>query len=115
VISNKMPEGAVSHPGIALTFGFVVAAMIFALGPISAAHFNPAVTLGFVAARRFPWRHVPAYLGAQAAGAVGASLLHGLFTARSWPAVRAMAPPLPPSCPAPLPASRSSSLSCLCW
>jgi MIP family channel proteins len=78
-ISDTMTNGGVSHLGIALTFGFVVAVMIYALGPISAAHFNPAVTLGFAAARRFPWRHVPAYLGAQAAGAFGASLLHRLL------------------------------------
>lgn len=76
VISNEMSAGAVTHPGIALTFGFVVAAMIFALGPISAAHFNPAVTLGFAAAGRFPWRHVPAYLAAQCGGAVLASAAH---------------------------------------
>jgi MIP family channel proteins len=78
-ISNTMTGGGVSHVGIALTFGFVVAVMIYALGPISAAHFNPAVTLGFAAARRFPWRHVPAYLLAQAGGALLASLLHRLL------------------------------------
>src|SRR3954452_6065607 len=76
VISNEMTGGSVSHLGIALTFGFVVTVMIYALGPISAAHFNPAVTLGFAVARRFPWRHVPAYLGAQVGGALLASLLH---------------------------------------
>src|SRR5947208_4016158 len=74
-----MTKGAVSHVGIALTFGFVVTVMIYALGPISAAHFNPAVTLGFTAARRFPWRHAPAYVGAQVAGACVASLLHRLL------------------------------------
>jgi len=79
VISNEMTGGSVSHLGIALTFGFVVTAMIYALGPISAAHFNPAVTLGFATARRFPWRHVPAYLGAQFAGALLASFLHQLL------------------------------------
>lgn len=61
IISNAHSHGALTHPGICLTFGLVVAAMIFALGPISAAHFNPAVTLGFAVARRFPWKHVPAY------------------------------------------------------
>src|SRR5437667_3413934 len=62
VISDAMTGGRVSHVGIALTFGFVITVMIYALGPISAAHFNPAVTLGFAAARRFPWRHAPAYI-----------------------------------------------------
>jgi MIP family channel proteins len=76
VISDTMTGGGVSHVGIALTFGFVVAVMVYSLGPISAAHFNPAVTLGFTAARRFPWRHVPAYVGAQTGGALLASFLH---------------------------------------
>jgi MIP family channel proteins len=76
VISDTMTRGGVTHVGIALTFGFTVCAMIYALGPICAAHFNPAVTLGFAVSRRFPWRHVPAYLGAQCAGALCASLLH---------------------------------------
>lgn len=79
VITNTMTGGAVTHVGVALTFGFVVSAMIYALGPICAAHFNPAVTLGFAAARRFPWRYVPAYLVAQCAGAGAASLLHRLL------------------------------------
>jgi MIP family channel proteins len=69
----------VTHVGIALTFGFVVAVMIYALGPVSAAHFNPAVTVGFAAAGRFPWRHVPAYVAAQCGAAVCASALHGLL------------------------------------
>jgi len=78
-ISNTMTDGGVTHVGVALTFGFIVSAMIYALGPICAAHFNPAVTLGFAAARRFPWRHVPAYLAAQFTGALAASLLHRLL------------------------------------
>lgn len=78
-ISNGMTHGGVTHVGVALTFGFVVSAMIYALGPICAAHFNPAVTLGFATARRFPWRHVPAYLAAQFSGALAASLLHRLL------------------------------------
>jgi MIP family channel proteins len=69
----------VTHLGIALTFGFVVAAIVYALGPISAAHFNPAVTFGFAAARRFPWRHAPAYVAAQTAGGLLASALHLLL------------------------------------
>ena len=79
IISDAHSGGGVTHVGVCLTFGLMVAAMIFALGPISAAHFNPAVTLGFALARRVPWKHVPAYIGAQVAGAVLASGLHGLL------------------------------------
>ncbi|CAN5479116.1 aquaporin Z [soil metagenome] len=58
----------------ALISGLAVAAMVFALGPISAAHFNPAVTIAFATAKRFPWRFVPAYLASQFAGAVLAAV-----------------------------------------
>lgn len=76
VITNRLVPDSVTPVGIALVFGAVVGVMIYALGPISAAHFNPAVTLGFAAARRFPWAHVPAYVTAQVLGALAASLLH---------------------------------------
>lgn len=79
IISNAHSDGAVTHVGVCLTFGLVVMAMIYALGPISAAHFNPAVTLGFALARRFPWKHVPAYVASQVAGALFASGLHALL------------------------------------
>ncbi len=79
VVSNGMSDGAVTHLGISLVFGMAVAVMIYALGPVCAAHYNPAVTLAFAATRRFPWRHVPAYLAAQGAGAILASALHGLM------------------------------------
>ena len=59
--------------------GLSVLAMIYALGHISAAHFNPAVTLGFAAAGRFPWRYVLPYWMSQIAGAVGASGLAALL------------------------------------
>jgi MIP family channel proteins len=79
VISDKVSHGAVTLLGIALAPGFMVAAMVYALGPISAAHFNPAVTLGFAVARRFPWRYVLPYLLAQVAGALLASALHAFI------------------------------------
>jgi MIP family channel proteins len=79
IISNASSQGTVSHVGISLAFGFAVLTMIYTLGPISAAHFNPAVTLGFATAGRFPWKHVPAYWLAQSLGALLASLCHKFF------------------------------------
>ena len=55
--------------------GLSVLAMIYALGPISAAHFNPAVTIGFAVAKRFPWRYVPAYCLAEFSGGMAAAML----------------------------------------
>ncbi len=66
--------GAVSHVGVALTFGLIVLAMIYAVGDVSGAHLNPAVTLGFFAARRLPGRSVGPYIVSQFAGALLASI-----------------------------------------
>ncbi len=63
------------HVGVALSFGLVIMVMIYAVGHISGAHFNPAVTLAFATARHFPLPRVPAYWGAQVAGAVAASIV----------------------------------------
>lgn len=82
-ITNGMSNGAVTLLGQAFASGLMVAIMIYALGPVSAAHFNPAVTLAFATARRFSWKHVPAYLVAQIAGALFASLLHQVMFGRA--------------------------------
>lgn len=80
IVVNDVAGGSVTHVGISLTFALVVMAMIYALGDVSGAHINPAVTLGFVCARRFPFRELPAYMAAQVAGALLASaLVRGLF------------------------------------
>ena len=68
------PHGPLGHLGVSLAFGAVVTAMVLLFGSLSGAHINPAVTLGFAAARRFGWRQVLPYTLAQLAGALGASL-----------------------------------------
>lgn len=74
IVVNDVSGGAVSHVGIALTFGLIVMAMIYTLGDISGAHLNPAVTLGFFAARRLPASAIAPYLSCQFLGAALASL-----------------------------------------
>lgn len=74
VIVNHLSEGAVTHLGISFVFGAVVAALIYALGHISGAHFNPAVTLAFWSSGFFQKDRVLPYIFAQIIGAVGASL-----------------------------------------
>src|SRR5690242_19951864 len=72
-----MPGGdPASHLAINLVFGFVIVVMVSAVGPISAAHFNPAVTFSFAIAKRFPWNKVPGYWIAQLFGALCASAAH---------------------------------------
>jgi aquaporin NIP len=64
---------AVTHIGVAITFGLVVMTMIHALGDVSGAHFNPAVTIGFCLSRRLAIREVVPYIAAQMIGAFAAS------------------------------------------
>ena len=70
---NEVTGGAVSHVGIAITWGFIVIAMIYAYGDISGAHFNPAVSIAFAVAKKFAWKEVPKYILAQFLGALLAS------------------------------------------
>jgi aquaporin NIP len=72
--------GALTHLGVACTFGLILMVMIAATGHLSDAHFNPAVNVAFALSRHFPWRDVPLYIGARLLGAVcGALTVHTLF------------------------------------
>jgi aquaporin Z len=75
IIINQEYNGMVTHAGIAITFGFIVMTMIYALGNISGAHFNPAVTLAFAIAMRFPSKKILPYIIAQLIGSLLASLI----------------------------------------
>jgi MIP family channel proteins len=75
VMVNEISQGAITHLGISLVFGAIVAALIYSLGHISGAHFNPAVTLAFWTSGFFPKRQVLPYILAQCVGAVVASSL----------------------------------------
>lgn len=66
--------GALTLTGIALVWGLLVMSLASALGDLSGCHINPAVTVGFAAAKRFPWKEVVPYVAAQVAGAFAAIL-----------------------------------------
>jgi MIP family channel proteins len=66
---------ALGHVGVAISFGLVITVMIYAVGHISGAHFNPAVTFAFALSRHFPRERVPLYWAAQLAGALAAALV----------------------------------------
>lgn len=80
VMVDAFTGGGVGPVGIALAFAFVVIAMIYALGHLSGAHINPAVTLAFWSVRRFPTGEVVPYIVAQCGGATAAALvLHAIL------------------------------------
>jgi aquaporin NIP len=72
---NEVTGGEVTHVGIAITWGLIVMAMIYAFGETSGAHFNPAVTIAFAFAKKFAWKEAPKYIIAQILGAFAASLV----------------------------------------
>lgn len=82
IIINQETHGAITHVGVAMTFGLIVSAMIYALGNVSGGHFNPAVTVAFTIAGRFSARQVLPYIISQLTGSVLASaVLRYLFPA----------------------------------
>jgi len=82
IVIDQVTGGTITHVGIALTFGLIVLAMIYSFGDISGAHLNPAVTVGFWVAGRFPAPQVFPYILSQCAGAFLASgMLRFLFQA----------------------------------
>lgn len=85
IVIDQQTGGGVSHVGVAITFGLIVMSMIYALGNISGAHLNPAVSIAFSIARHFPVKELPPYIISQLAGATLASLtLKYLFPANEF-------------------------------
>jgi MIP family channel proteins len=75
IMVNAKTDGALGQVGIAISFGLVIMAMIYAVGHVSGAHFNPAVTFAFALSRHFPWQRLATYWAAQLAGAIAAAAL----------------------------------------
>jgi aquaporin Z len=73
IVIDHQSAGAVTHVGIAITFGLIVMSMIYSLGNISGAHLNPAVSIAFTLAGRFPIIQLPGYVLSQLTGALLAS------------------------------------------
>ncbi|TYI93968.1 hypothetical protein E1A91_D02G171800v1 [Gossypium mustelinum] len=73
VVVNKLYDGIVTFPGISVVWGLICMVMIYSVGHISGAHFNPAVTITFCIFRRFPMKQVPVYVVAQLLGSILAS------------------------------------------
>src|SRR6476620_9516486 len=67
---SKAPFSGADLGFISMAFGLIVVAMVYTVGKVSGCHINPAVTFALAATKRFPWREVPAYWGAQVVGAV---------------------------------------------
>ena len=93
VVAGQSLLLGVGFLGVALAFGLSVMTMAYAVGHISGAHFNPAVTIGLSVAGRFEWRDVPAYIGVQVLGGLlGGTAIWGIARDRpGWDPVGNMA------------------------
>ena len=85
-LDGQVIDYGIGHLGVAIAFGLAVTTMAYAVGHVSGAHFNPAVTIGIAVAKRFEWREVPAYVGAQLVGGLLAGgALAGLLSSTGRP------------------------------
>ena len=75
VVTDASYGGVLGAVGVAMVFGLVIMAMVYATGHLSGAHINPAVTVAFTLTRHFPVRDAGAYVGAQLLGAVAGALV----------------------------------------
>ncbi|KAK1583918.1 hypothetical protein Q3G72_028184 [Acer saccharum] len=76
-------DKVVTHPGISIVWGLAVMVLVYSVGHISGAHFNPSVTIAFATCKRFPWKQVPAYVAAQVLGStLAAGTLRLLFSGK---------------------------------
>ncbi|KAL5774168.1 hypothetical protein ACOSP7_011725 [Xanthoceras sorbifolium] len=85
VVVNSSYEKVVTLPGISIVWGLAVMVLVYSVGHISGAHFNPSVTIAFATCKRFPWKQVPAYVTAQVLGStLAAGTLRLLFNGKHY-------------------------------
>jgi aquaporin NIP len=85
IVIDQQTHGSITHVGVAITFGLVIMSMIYTFGDISGAHFNPAVSIAFTIAKKFPLKELLPYIISQLAGAFVASFtLKFLFPANQF-------------------------------
>ncbi len=70
MVINTETGGVISHTGVALSWGLIVMVIIYAIGGLSGAHLNPAVTIGLAVIKKFDIKQVPGYIVAQLLGAL---------------------------------------------
>ncbi len=75
MVIDQQTGGAITHVGVAITWGLIVMGLIYALGDVSGCHINPAVSIAFTLAGRFKAIHLPGYIASQLAGALLASMV----------------------------------------